>query len=198
MSSVQAEPMITLETAAAGEICPHCDSLKETVMFKVWLEEGDTYICEDCFDKMEKEEEEQEEEEDEEEEGQDCRGCGCWLPDGEECVFPESCDAFCEPCFEERQEEEMYGVLLQGDDLVFTENGKTVNTLKAVPCAEASYRWFTALLSTNIDAFKKERDLLIKAQEFEEEWCEEHEQVMWKNGLKCSGCLEGEEEEEED
>ena len=22
------------------------------------------------------------------------------------------------------------------------------------------------------------------------EWCEEHEQPMWKNGLKCGGCLE--------
>jgi hypothetical protein len=24
----------------------------------------------------------------------------------------------------------------------------------------------------------------------EEEWCEEHEQVMWKNGMKCGGCLD--------
>jgi len=23
-----------------------------------------------------------------------------------------------------------------------------------------------------------------------EEWCEEHEQPMWKDGLKCGGCLE--------
>lgn len=23
----------------------------------------------------------------------------------------------------------------------------------------------------------------------ESEWCEEHEQVMWKDGLKCGGCL---------
>jgi hypothetical protein len=28
----------------------------------------------------------------------------------------------------------------------------------------------------------------------EEEWCEKHEQVMWKNGEKCGGCLEDEEE----
>jgi len=26
-----------------------------------------------------------------------------------------------------------------------------------------------------------------------EEWCEEHEQIMWKNGLKCGGCLDDEE-----
>ena len=24
------------------------------------------------------------------------------------------------------------------------------------------------------------------------EWCYDHEQLMWKNGLKCSGCLEDE------
>ena len=239
MSSVLAEPMITLETAAAGEICPGCDSLKQNVEFKTYYHEGgDTIVCEDCFNEMEgseeeeededeeeeeeeeedddcssvhstccaecgesfkfdvpvpaadyhnndhdqvcppcmakteepeakepegeeepedevssvhsclklhcpgtttqnwcddcmkdgdksqnasyplkhncdwgkeeKEEEEQEEEqeEDEEEEGQDCRGCGCWLPDGKECVFPGSWLAFCEPCYEERQEEE--------------------------------------------------------------------------------------------
>jgi len=49
---------------------------------------------------------EEEEEESEEEEGQDCRGCGCWLPDGQECVFPESWLAFCQECYEERREEE--------------------------------------------------------------------------------------------
>jgi len=26
-------------------------------------------------------------------------------------------------------------------------------------------------------------------EEEEDEWCEEHEQVMWKDGLKCGGCL---------
>jgi hypothetical protein len=30
--------------------------------------------------------------------------------------------------------------------------------------------------------------------EDEEEFCEEHEQVMWKDGLKCSGCLDEEAE----
>ena len=133
--------MTTLESAAAGEMCPGCDSLKQNVEFKTYYHEGgDTIVCEDCFNEMEgsEEEEEEEDEEEEEEEGQDCRGCGCWLPDGKECVFPESCDAFCEPCFEERQEHE-------------------------------------------------------KEDEKEEEWCEEHEQVMWKNGLKCSGCLDEEE-----
>ena len=29
-------------------------------------------------------------------------------------------------------------------------------------------------------------------------WCEEHEQVMYKDGLKCSGCLEEEKNDEED
>ena len=33
--------------------------------------------------------------------------------------------------------------------------------------------------------------------EYEEEWCEEHEQVMWKNGLKCGACLEEEEQKNE-
>jgi len=230
----------------------------------VWTEDATKKPkCESCLD----EEEEQGEEDEEEEEGQDCRGCGCWLPDGEECVFPESCKAYCDRCFEERQveeedddsssvhstccaecgesfkfdvsvpaadyhnnehdqvcppcmakaeepeakepakeepedeeegeeeewceeheqvmwknglkcggcleggeEKEMYGVLLQGDDVVFTENGKTVGTLKAVPCPEAFLRLYTALLSTDIDAFKKNRDILLKAQEFEEEY----------------------------
>ena len=27
-------------------------------------------------------------------------------------------------------------------------------------------------------------------EEEEEEYCEEHEQPMWKDGLKCGGCLE--------
>lgn len=26
----------------------------------------------------------------------------------------------------------------------------------------------------------------------EDEWCEEHEQVMWKDGLKCGGCKDKE------
>jgi len=26
----------------------------------------------------------------------------------------------------------------------------------------------------------------------EDEWCEEHEQVMWKDGLKCGGCMDKE------
>jgi hypothetical protein len=26
-----------------------------------------------------------------------------------------------------------------------------------------------------------------------EEWCEEHEQSKWKDGLKCGGCLDDEE-----
>jgi hypothetical protein len=28
--------------------------------------------------------------------------------------------------------------------------------------------------------------------EEKEEWCEEHEQIMWKDGSKCGGCLEDE------
>jgi len=28
-------------------------------------------------------------------------------------------------------------------------------------------------------------------------WCDEHEQVMYKDGMKCSGCLDDEEEYEE-
>jgi hypothetical protein len=89
--------------AKPAELCPGCDSLKQNVEFKTYYHEGgDTIVCEDCFNEMQ----ESEEEEDEEEEGQDCRGCGCWLPDGKECVFPGSWLAFCEPCFEERQEDE--------------------------------------------------------------------------------------------
>ena len=30
-------------------------------------------------------------------------------------------------------------------------------------------------------------------EDCEEEYCEEHEQVMWKSGLKCGGCLADEE-----
>lgn len=26
--------------------------------------------------------------------------------------------------------------------------------------------------------------------ESDDEWCEEHEQPMWKDGLKCGGCLD--------
>jgi hypothetical protein len=29
----------------------------------------------------------------------------------------------------------------------------------------------------------------------DEEWCEKHEQVMWKNAMKCGACLDDEEEE---
>jgi hypothetical protein len=29
-----------------------------------------------------------------------------------------------------------------------------------------------------------------KSRKDDEEWCEEHEQVMWKNGKKCGGCLD--------
>jgi hypothetical protein len=43
------------------------------------------------------------------------------------------------------------------------------------------------------DCFNKIEE---EEEDEEEEWCEKHEQVMWKNGLKCSGCLEGEEEKE--
>ena len=32
-------------------------------------------------------------------------------------------------------------------------------------------------------------------EEEEEDWCDDHEQSMWKNGLKCGGCLELEEEQ---
>mgnify|MGYP006889593451 CR=1 FL=1 len=46
----------------------------------------------------------------------------------------------------------------------------------------------------------QEKDRKIEALEKEleslkTEWCYDHEQLMWKNGLKCSGCLDDEEEE---
>jgi hypothetical protein len=55
----------------SSTLCPHCDSLKQNVEFKTclpWVEGVDTYVCEDCFNKIEEEEEDEEEEEEEEEE----------------------------------------------------------------------------------------------------------------------------------
>jgi hypothetical protein len=40
------------------------------------------------------------EETSEEENGQNCRGCGCFLVDGTECVQPNSSKAYCQGCFE--------------------------------------------------------------------------------------------------
>jgi hypothetical protein len=40
------------------------------------------------------------EETSEEENGQNCRGCGCFLVDGTECVQPNSSKAYCNGCFE--------------------------------------------------------------------------------------------------
>ena len=46
-------------------------------------------------------------------------------------------------------------------------------------------------------AYFKHRDICECVDEYEmvmnseyEGWCEDHEQIMWKNGLKCGGCLE--------
>jgi len=37
-------------------------------------------------------------------------------------------------------------------------------------------------------------ELTQPIQEMKNEWCYDHEQLMWKNGLRCSGCLEDEDE----
>jgi DNA-directed RNA polymerase subunit RPC12/RpoP len=47
-------------------VCPRCLKTKCNVVFKVWLDDGDTYICEDCFNEIEEEEEDSEEEDEEE------------------------------------------------------------------------------------------------------------------------------------
>lgn len=39
------------------------------------------------------------------EEGQDCRRCGQFVKDGDECVFPDDTDAYCAGCFEEAESE---------------------------------------------------------------------------------------------
>ena len=46
------------------------------------------------------------EETSDEENGQNCRGCGCFLLDGTECVLPESSKAYCSGCFEGLEEKE--------------------------------------------------------------------------------------------
>jgi len=40
----------------------------------------------------------------------------------------------------------------------------------------------------------KEGDGEEDEDEDEKEWCEKHERVMWKNGMKCGGCLDDEDE----
>ncbi len=40
-----------------------------------------------------------------------------------------------------------------------------------------------------------EKELESLKYKMKNEWCYDHEQLMWKNGLKCSGCLDDEEEE---
>ena len=50
------------------------------------------------------------EETSDEENGQNCRGCGCFVQDGKECVLPDSSKAYCSGCFEEleiKEEEEV-------------------------------------------------------------------------------------------
>jgi hypothetical protein len=88
MSSVQ-------ETAAAGEICPGCDSLKQNVEFKTYYHEGgDTIVCEDCFNEMEGSEEEDEEEDEEEE----------WCEEHEQVMWKNGLK--CSGCLEGEEEEE--------------------------------------------------------------------------------------------
>jgi len=110
MSSIQ-------ETTAAGEMCPGCDSLRRDVEFKTWFDEsGDTYVCEDCFNKIT--EEEDEEEEEEEEEDDDCSSVHstCCAECGESFKFdvPVSAadyhnndhDQVCPPCMAKTEEPE--------------------------------------------------------------------------------------------
>lgn len=42
-----------------------------------------------------------------EENGQNCRGCGCFVIDGAECVIPESSKAYCSGCFEGLEQPEV-------------------------------------------------------------------------------------------
>jgi len=44
--------------------------------------------------------------EEEEKTGQNCRGCGCYVLDGAECVLPESSKAYCSGCFENLEQPE--------------------------------------------------------------------------------------------
>jgi len=76
--------MPKMETAAAGEVCPGCDSLKQNVEFKTCLSPAmvgtDVLVCEDCFNEIEKDDEDEKDEEDEdalEEEEQHNAYCVC-------------------------------------------------------------------------------------------------------------------------
>ena len=48
------------------------------------------------------------------------------------------------------------------------------------------------------DRYRRLEKRLEERKKKAEEFCEEHEQVMWKDGMKCSGCLEEEDDEDEE
>lgn len=50
-------------------------------------------------------------------------------------------------------------------DLVFSA-GSTVHTLKAPPCVEQLYAWFSALKASDVNSYKKYLQILVQAQEF--------------------------------
>ena len=87
------------------------------------------------------------------------------------------------PKMNEANQEEMRALLADPEFKALSENEQAEASIQAL-----LFAYFTE------QRFKDEADEADEDDDDDSvcEWCEKHEQKMWKDGLKCGGCLEDE------